>query len=80
MPTIAPPLPLTEEQLDFVLRAAADFPEGDRRRRFLDGVADQLTCRPSITNGELAQIVGAIRRAFLLGVGTPELGDWDDAP
>jgi hypothetical protein len=74
MAAIAPPLPLTPEQLDLVLRAAADFPEGDRRRRFLDAMSDQLLLRQNISNGELTQIVGAIRRAFVLGVGTPSLG------
>jgi len=45
MPTIAPPLPLTSEQLGFVLRAAADLREKDRRR-YLDALADQLADAP----------------------------------
>jgi hypothetical protein len=68
---------LTSEQTDFVLRAA-DSIAPSYRQRFLDAIADQLTCRPTISNHELAQIVGAIRRHMILGAGTPELGPDED--
>jgi len=78
MPTIVAMPSLSSEQLDIVLKAASFVPD-HWRQRFLDAVTDQLMGRAAtMSNAELIQVTGAIRRAMILGTGPIELGPDED--
>ena len=66
---------LSAEQMDIIHRAASHVPPA-WQERFMSAVCDQLMGRAAtISNAELLQVTGAIRRHMILGSGPVELGD-----